>query len=115
MAPADDDLWALCLAPDFEDVGLDPRSSLQSFVGDALRRRHQGLGITEVENQVAMVGLLHEARDEVALAAFVEVEYLLTLGVAEALQNHLLGGLRGDSSEVIRGVFPLADDIAVFI
>ena len=39
----------------------------------------------------------------------------LALGLADALQDDLLGRLRGDAAEVGRRVVPLADDVAVFV
>ena len=39
----------------------------------------------------------------------------LALDVADALQDHLLRGLRGDAPEVVRGVVPLADDLALLV
>ena len=62
-----------------------------------------------------MIGLLDDAGDEIAFAAFVEVEDLLALGIAQPLHDDLLGGLRGDPAEVVRGVLPLPGDVAVLV
>ena len=39
----------------------------------------------------------------------------VALGLADPLQDDLLRGLRGDAPEVVRGVVPLADDVAVLV
>jgi len=39
----------------------------------------------------------------------------LALDVADALQDDLLGGLGRDATEVVRGVVPLADDLALLV
>ena len=56
MAPGDDDLRALPLATNLQDVGLDPVPSLQTLIRNALGRRHDGLGVTKVENGEPVVG-----------------------------------------------------------
>ena len=70
--------------------------------------RQQRLDLAEVEQRVALVGLLDDAGDDVALAARVLLVLHLALGLADALQDHLLGGLRGDAAEVVGRVVPLA-------
>ena len=62
-----------------------------------------------------MVGLLDDAGHEVSLAALVQLEDLLALGVAQPLQDHLLGGLGSDAAEVVRGVLPLPHHVAVLV
>ena len=39
----------------------------------------------------------------------------VALGLADALEDHLLGGLGGDAPEVLGGVVPLLDDVAVLV
>jgi len=65
--------------------------------------RQQRLDPTEVEQRVARVGLLDDAGDDVALAARVLLVLHLALGLADPLQDDLLGGLRGNAAEVVRG------------
>ncbi len=115
VAAAHDDLGTLALAAHLEDVGLDPVAALEALVGDALRGRHDRLGIAEIEHRIAMIAALHDAGDEVALPAFVQVVDLLALGIAQTLHDDLLGGRRGDATEVVRGVLPLVDDVAVLV
>ena len=61
-----------------------------------------------------MILLLHDAGDDVALAIGVLAERDVALGLAEALQDHLLGGLRGDAPEVLGRVLPLLEDRDLF-
>jgi hypothetical protein len=42
-----------------------------------------------------------DARHELALLVLVRVEHVLALGLADALDDHLLGGLRGDAAEAV--------------
>ena len=88
---------------------------LVALVGNLLGLRQQRLDPTQIEQRVARVGLLDDAGDDVALAARVLLVLALALGLADALQDHLLGGLRGDAAEVLRRVVPLADDLALLV
>ena len=106
---------ALAFAPHLEDVGLDAIPALEALVGDPLGRRHDGFGITKIEDRVAVVRLLHDARDQVAFPAFIDVVDLLTFRVAKSLADDLLRRLCRDPPEVLRGVFPLFNDVPVFV
>ena len=88
---------------------------LVTLVLHLLGLRQQRLDPTEVEEGVALVRLLDDAGDDVALAPRVLLVLHLALGVANALQDDLLGGLRRDATEVVGGVVPLAYDVAVFV
>ena len=61
----------------------------------------------EVEQRVALVALLDDAGDDVALAAGVLLVLALALGLADALAHDLLGRLRGDAPEVVGRVVAL--------
>ena len=69
----------------------------------------------EVEQRVAVVALLDDPGDDVALAAGVLLVLEVALGLADPLQDDLLGGLGRDAPEVVRGVVPLPDDVAVLV
>ena len=115
MATRDHDLGSLAFTANLEDVRLDAVTPFEAFVGDALRRRHDGFGVAEVEDRVAMIRLLHDAGDEITFAPFVQVVDLLALGVTETLQDDLFRRLGRDAPEVVRGVFPLLDDVPVLV
>ena len=88
---------------------------LVALVGDLLRLGQQRFHLAEVEQRVAVVGLLDDPGDDVALAPGVLLVLHLPLRLADALEDDLLGGLGGDAAEVGRGVVPLADDAAVLV
>ena len=77
--------------------------------------RQQGFDLAEVEECVTGVSLLNDARDDVAFAACVLLVLHLALRLADALEDHLLRGLRRDTAEVVRSVVPLASDVALFV
>ena len=63
----------------------------------------------------ALVGLLDDPGDELAFLARVLLVLRFPLDVADALQDDLLGRLRGDAPEVVRGVVPFADDLPLLV
>ncbi len=67
-----------------------------------LAHRQHRLGAAEVDDDVAALEAPHDARDELALALLVLVEDVLALGLAHALQDDLLRGLRGDAAEALQ-------------
>ena len=110
-----DDLRALRGAAHLDDVGLQAGAVLVALVGHLLRLGQQRLHLAEIEQRVAVVGLLDDPGDDVALAAGVLLVLHLALRLADALEDDLLGRLGGDAAEVGRGVVPLADDPAVLV
>ena len=101
-----DDLRALGGLAHLDDVGLEPAAVVVVLVLHLLGLRQQRLDPAEVEQRVAGVGLLDDAGDDVALAAGVLLVLHLALGLTDALEDHLLGGLRGDAPEVGRACRP---------
>ena len=115
MGAAHHDLGALGGLANLDDVRLQAGPVLVALVGDLLGLGQQGLDLAQVEQGVAVVGLLDDPGDDVALAAGVLLVLDVALGLADALQDDLLGRLRGDAPEVVRRVVPLADDVAVLV
>ena len=115
MAAADHDLGTLGGLAHLDDVGLQPGAVLVALVGDLLGLGQQGLHLAQVEQGVAVVGLLDDAGDDVALAAGVLLVLEVPLDLADALQDDLLGRLGRDPAEVVGRVVPLADDVAVLV
>ncbi len=117
MAPGDHDLGALGLVPDFEDQCLHTIPPLQALEGDALRPGEDRLGVTQIQDHRAVVDLLHQPGDQVALAALVHLEYVLALGLSQLVLHHLLERLSGDAPEslALGGVLPLLDHVAVLV
>ncbi len=110
-----DDLRALGRLAHLDDVGLHARAVVVAVARDLLGLWQQRLHPAQVEQGVAGVGLLDDAGDDVALAARVLLVLHLALGLADPLQDHLLGGLRGDAPEVGGRVVPLPRDVALFV
>ena len=85
------------------DDGLDARALLVALAVDLLGARQQRLDLAEVdEHVVAVAGLLHDAGDDLADAVDVLVVHHPALFLADALQDDLLRGLRGDAAEALR-------------
>ena len=79
------------------------------------RRQHR-LDAAEIDHHGArVVALLDGAGDDVTLAVEKVAEGDFVLGVAQTLQNLLLGCGGCDPAEPLRGVVPLAHDIAVLV
>jgi hypothetical protein len=74
---------------------------LVALARDLLRARQERLDLAEVDEAVAGVRLLDDARHDVAHAVLVLLEHHLALGLADPLQDHLLGGLGRDATEVV--------------
>ena len=110
-----DDLRTLGRLAHLDDVGLEPAAVVVVLVLHLLGLRQQRLDLAEVEQRVAGVGLLDDAGDDVALAARVLLVLHLPLRLADALEDDLLGRLRGDATEVGGRVVPLARDVALFV
>ena len=75
-----------------------------ALVPDLLGARQQRLdALAQLDQRVAVVGLLDDPGDQLADPVLVLLEHHLPLGLADPLQDHLLGGLGGDPAEVVRG------------
>ena len=75
-----------------------------ALVPDLLGARQESLHpLAQLHQRVAVVGLLDDPGDQLADPVLVLLEHHVPLGLADALQDHLLGGLRGDPPEVARG------------
>jgi hypothetical protein len=59
--------------------------------------------LAKLDQRVALVGLLDDAGDQLADPVLVLLEHHHPFGLADPLQDHLLGGLRGDPAEVVGG------------
>ncbi len=115
VGAADDDLGALRGLADLDDVRLEAAAVLVALVLHLLGLGQQRLDLAQVQQRVALVRLLDDPGDDVALAAGVLLVLHLALRLTDALEDHLLRGLRGDAAEVVRRVVPLLDDLAFLV
>src|SRR5262249_51150885 len=90
----EDDLRPGTLAVDLFDVGDDAIARAVRLARRLLAVRQHGLGPPEVDDDVvAALEAADDPADELALAVLVLVVDEVPLGVAQALDEHLLGGL----------------------
>ena len=116
IAPRDDDRGALRRGRDLLDDGLDALGVVVALAVDLLGLRQQRLdALADLHERVAAVGLLHDAGDQLADAVAVLLEHHVALGLADALQDDLLGRLRGDAAEVAGRHVTLLDLILVLL
>src|SRR4051812_41126032 len=112
----DGDLRAAEGAGDRDDVGLDPGAVAVGLPRHLLGGREHRLDLADVDHhdaaRVAPLVGLDDAADDVAFLAGVLPEGLLVLGVAQPLDDDLLGRAGRDPAEVGGGVVPLADGLA---
>jgi len=107
---ADEQLRATRLAADVEQVAAHAVTGAQHVARNALVLGDDGLGIAaEVHVDVAALGALDHAGDQLANAILPRIDHLRALGFAHALHDDLLGGLRGDAPEF--GVLDLLFDV----
>ena len=100
VRPRHEDLRTLRGATDLEHVGLDVLADPVVLDGRLLGRGEDRLDVlADVEDDRPRLDAVDRARDELALAVGELVEDDVPLGLAEALQDHLLGGLRADPAE----------------
>ena len=99
-----------------DHVAAQPRAVGVVLAGHLLGRRQHRLDRAEVDVDHARVAaLLHDAGDDVALAAEELAQHVLVLGVAQPLQDGLPSRGRGDPAEALRGVVPLPHQLAVIV
>src|SRR6266536_2005297 len=103
IAAGEDHLRALRARADLRDDGLDARALLVALAVDLLGARQQRLDLAQVDEHVVPVaGLLDDPRHYLADTVDVLVVHHPPLLLADPLEDHLLGGLRGDAAEAGR-------------
>jgi hypothetical protein len=94
------DLRPAQLLAHIEDIGTHPVAGPERLARQAFVPAHQALGPAEVDRDVAELVALDDAVDDFAGAVLELLVLALTLGFADLLDDHLLGGLGGDAPEV---------------
>ena len=95
-----DDLRTARIAIDAQQVSADAVADPQVFLGNHLVARQQRLDLAGLNDGIAAFHALDRAVNDVFLALQEVGQNLLAFGVANFLQDHLLGGLGTDTAEV---------------
>src|SRR2546425_5076583 len=97
-----DQLRAARLAVDLHHPGAHPVADPEVLLRDHVLARQQRLEPAGLDDGAAALHALHRAGDQLVAARQEVVQDLLALGVADALQDHLLRSLRADAAELDR-------------
>ena len=97
-----EDLRAAGFAADRHDQRADAVADADHFARDLLVAADDALGAAEVDDDVAELDALDDAGDDLAGAVLELFILALALGVADLLEDDLLGGLGGDPAELDR-------------
>ena len=108
-----EDLRAPRLLAHVVNVGADPVVLAEAFSGNELVAAQDGLGPAQVDYDVAELDAPDQAGNDFAYPVLVFLVLALALGLADFLNDHLLGGLRGDSTK-FNGRKLLDDEISDF-
>ena len=81
------------------DEGAHAVAGAQVFLRDHLAAPQPAFDTARLDDDVALVEALDRADEDLLAARQEVVEQLLALGVADLLQDHLLGGLRADAAD----------------
>ena len=109
-----DDLRSLGLAEHVQHVRLDPVTGAVRLARNLLANGQHRFGAAQVHDDVSALETADDAGDDFALAVLVVVEDDFAFGVAGALDDHLLGRLRGDAPEGAAVGLQL-EDVAVLL
>ena len=102
MGARQEDLRAAHFLAHVVDIGAYALALAEAFARQQLVAAQDRLGAAEIDDDVAELDAFDEAVDDLADAVLELVVLALPLGVAHALHDHLLGGLRGDAAEIDR-------------
>ena len=102
MGAAEEDLRAAGFAADAQDQRADAVADADHFARDLLVAADDALGAAEVDDDMAELDPLDDAGDDLAGAVLEFLILALALGVADLLEDDLLGGLGGDAAELDR-------------
>ena len=97
-----EDLRAAGFAADRHDQRADAVADADHLARDLLVAADDALGAAEVDDDVAELDALDDAGDDFVGAVLELFILTLALGIADLLEDHLLGGLGGDAPELDR-------------
>ena len=102
VGAAEEDLRAASLAAHRHDQRTDAVANADHLARDLLVAADDALGAAEVDDDVTELDALDDAGDDLVGAVLELFILALALGIADLLEDHLLGGLGGDSAELDR-------------
>jgi len=100
MGAAEEDLRATVLPLHLHDPGAHPLADAGGFARDLLVAADHALGAAEIDDNMTELDRLDDAGDDLAGAVLEFLVLALALGIADLLEDHLLGGLRVDAAKV---------------
>ena len=118
MRARDDQLRTLRVLVDLHQIHLDALPGPVALGGHLLAGGHHRFGLVQLDDHRTRVRSLDDAIHHLALPVGVLLVDGVPLVVANLLKNDLLGGLRGDTAEVLRSLFDpdlIADHRGVFV
>src|SRR5690242_1179161 len=102
MRAGQEDLRAAHLAGDAQDQAADAVTDADHLARYLLVAANDTLGAAKVDDDVPELHALDDAGDDFARAVLELLILALALGIADLLEDHLLGGLGGDPAELDR-------------
>ena len=102
VGAAEEDLRPAILAADVGDQRAGAVADAHDLARDLLVAADDALGAAEVDDDMAELDALDDAGDDLAGAVLELLILALALGVADLLEDDLLGGLGGDPAELDR-------------
>jgi hypothetical protein len=99
---AEEDLRATVLAFHLQDQRAHAFADAGGFARDLLIAADHALGAAQVDDDVAEFDRLDHAGDDFARAVLEFLVLAITLGIADLLEDHLLGRLRIDAAQIDR-------------
>ncbi len=102
MGARQEDLRAPILAADGKDQRAGAVADADHLARDLLVAADDALGAAEIDDDMAELDALDDAGDDLAGTVLELLILALALGIADLLEDHLLGGLGGDAAELDR-------------
>ena len=101
--------------PDLGDVHLQTGAGGVLLSGHLLRWRHDRFHLAQIDHDAPVLVALHDTGHDVAFPVRELLVYQGPFGLADTLNDHLLGRLRGDPSEIFRRHLDLDDVVELVI
>src|SRR3546814_366903 len=102
MRAGEENLRPAIFAANIQDDRTDAIADAHYFARDLLIAADNTLGAAQIDDDMTELDALHDAGDDLSDAVLEFLILPLTLGVADLLENDLLGGLRIDAPQIDR-------------